>query len=469
MMHFLSLTHLRTRLVLAFVGMVLLSMGLLAIVSGLQFRDFVFAQAQNSLTTETLTLSANLTETLEELSSVRQSATFQQDIDTLAEQLDASITILNPNGDFVIANTSANPDLTGQEIISAQNNLVGQDRRMHNNIEMIYVAAPVLYENSRIAIIQIGRDTSHEQAQIQQQWAWLMLTVVMVTLFALLLASWLAVTLTKPLSQLQLSVNKYASGDLSERFMQSAPYEIKILGDNFNTMAGELQSMIDEQRLFASNASHELRTPLASMKIRTELLLSDQLDSDIERKYLIEVDDEVTRLGGLIEDLFLLSRIDTDRLKVGREMIDIRRLVSAVLYAIQPRIDQKSLNFTLDIAESLPQIQANTNHIRTIVRNIVDNAIKYTPDSGAVTVTITHNEKDICIVVSDTGIGINEDDLARVTQRFYRADQAHSRTIPGHGLGMALVQSITTLYGGTLNIQSEGEGKGTHVRVELPV
>lgn len=87
MMHFLSLTHLRTRLVLAFVGMVLLSMGLLAIVSGLQFRDFVFAQAQNSLITETLSLSVNLTETLEELSSVRQSATFQQYLDAEAERL----------------------------------------------------------------------------------------------------------------------------------------------------------------------------------------------------------------------------------------------------------------------------------------------------------------------------------------------------------------------------------------------
>ena len=103
------------------------------------------------------------------------------------------------------------------------------------------------------------------------------------TLFALLLASWLAITLTRPLRQLQLSVNKYASGDLSERFSQSAPYEIQILGDNFNTMASELQSMIDEQRLFASNASHELRTPLASMKIRSELLISDQLDNDVQR------------------------------------------------------------------------------------------------------------------------------------------------------------------------------------------
>ena len=136
--------------------MVLLSMGLLAIVSGLQFRDFVFAQAENSLTTTTLSLGADLTETLEELSSVQQSRTFQQYLDAQAEQLNVNITILNPNGEFVVANSSANTDLTGQEIISAQNDLLGVDRRMSANSEMIYVAAPVRYENSRIAIIQMG-------------------------------------------------------------------------------------------------------------------------------------------------------------------------------------------------------------------------------------------------------------------------------------------------------------------------
>ena len=99
----------------------------------------------------------------------------------------------------------------------------------------------------------------------------------------------------------------------------------------------------------------------------------------------------------------------------------------------------------------------------------MDNAIKYTPNDGKVAVTITHNEKALCIIVEDSGIGIDENDLDKITQRFYRADKAHSRTIPGHGLGMALVESITTLYGGTLSIHSDGENKGTRVQVELVI
>lgn len=469
MSYLFNLKRLRTRLVLAFVGMVLLSTGSLAIVSGLQFRDFVFAEAQNDLTTETLSLASSLTETLENFSSARRSTAFQQYLNTQAQQIHANIIVLDANGNFAIGNETANPDFSGQEIFEATNNRVGTDKRTNDNSEMIYTAAPVIYENSRIAIIQLSRQTTEQQEQIQQQWLWLALTVTVVTGLAFLFASWLSITLTKPLSQLQATVARYAKGHLSERFQQKAPYEIQALGDDFNTMAQELQSMLDEQRLFASNASHELRTPLASMKIRTELLLSDELDRDIQQQYLIEVDEEVTRLGGLIEDLFLLSRLDSDRLTIGHEAVDIRRLAGAVYRLMQAHIEQKSLQFTLDIADNLPNIQANTNHIRTILRNIVDNAIKYTPEGGTIIWSLRENNEQLCVVISDTGIGIKADDLEKITKRFYRADQAHSRTITGHGLGMALVQSIVTLYGGTLDIASDGEGRGTQVSVMLPI
>ncbi len=470
MTNHLSLKRLRTRLVLAFVGMVFISGFSLAVFAGTQFQEFVYAQAESELMNETLSLTSSLTETLEHLDSARGSSSLQNYLYEEAIDFGGSITVLDANGELIMSTAASDKiEANGQEVISAQDNIVSANRRMTNHTEMIYVAAPVIYETSRIGIIQLATPTTQEQAQIQQQWIGLLVTVFVVTVFAFLLASWLAVTMTRPLGQLQSIVAKYAGGDLSERFKQKAPYEIQTLGDDFNSMAQELQSMIDEQRLFASNASHELRTPLASMKVRTELLLSDELDSKTEEQYLREVDEEVTRLGGLIEDLFLLSRIDSDRLEVGHEQVDVRRLAHAVVHTMQPRIEQKQLDFELEIRDDLPSIQANTNHIRTILRNIVDNAIKYTPDGGTIRWNISQNAYRLCISVTDSGIGIDTDDLAKITNRFYRADQAHSRTISGHGLGMSLVESITVLYGGELTIQSEGEGKGTEVRVELPL
>ena len=462
--------RLRTRLIIALVGMVLLSGGALAAFSGIQFRDFVYAEAENNLATATLSLTTNLSETLENINEIQNNPAFQNFIDAQATQLESNIVILNPNGHSIVTSSNAVLDVTGNDVQAANNNQVGTDRRLNaNNVETIYAAAPVIYENNRIATIQLFRTTEREQTQIQQQWTLLAVTVLSITLIALIVASWLSITLTRPLSQLQGTVAQYASGDLSERFTQAAPYEIHTLGENFNQMAGELQAMIDEQRLFASNASHELRTPLASMKIRTELLLSDELDAATQTQYLHEIDEEVIRMSGLIEDLFLLSRIDTDRLELGQEQVDIHRLVMSVYNNVQTRIEQKQITLTRDFAEQLPNLKANNNHIRTIIRNVVDNAIKYTPNGGNINWSLQQQNNHIHMIVRDSGIGITDDDLGKITKRFYRADLARSQETPGHGLGLSLVQSITDLYGGQLHIRSEGAGKGTQVAVQLPI
>ena len=469
MISLIGWNRLRQRLVLAFVGMVLVSGGVLALFAGIQFRDFVLTEAVNNLTNTALSLASDLTETLEDGTSVGRSAAFQQFLETQANQIGASITLLDAGGNFVASSQTTESDLNPQAINTAQTNLIGTSRNQNtNNVETIYVAAPIVYENTRVAIIQLSRSTEHEWEQIRRQWTWLLLTVTSVTIAAFLLASWISATMIRPLNQLQTTVAHYAQGDLSTRFSGSSLHEIQTLGDNFNQMATELQSMIDEQRLFASNASHELRTPLASMKVRTELLVSGELDTETQQQYLVDVDEEVTRLGGLIEDLFLLSRIASDRLEAGQEQIDIRRLAGTVLSTLQPRIDQKNLQVTFITPDSLPNLQANTNHIRTVFRNILDNAIKYTPEGGSVRCEIVQHEDTVCIEVTDTGIGIQPDELAQITKHFYRSDTARYHKIIGHGLGMALVQSITSLYGGELHVWSEGDGKGTQVRVSFP-
>ncbi|WP_415950229.1 sensor histidine kinase [Mitsuokella jalaludinii] len=228
-----------------------------------------------------------------------------------------------------------------------------------------------------------------------------------------------------------------------------------------------LRQAYEKQRQFAADASHELRTPLAVVMASAELLQNDpSIKSPFLRQVIDDVRDEVKKMTKLVSDLLVVARSDNKALKLKPQKFNLSALIEQTARLMQPLAEQKKIDLQ---AENLPkvEIQADEQKIRQLVLILVDNAVKYTPDGGRVSVRYESTEKGrVRFAVSDTGIGIAKEDQAKVFDRFYRVDKARSREMGGNGLGLAIAQEIVHLHKGRIWIQSE-LGKGTTFFVEL--
>ena len=247
---------------------------------------------------------------------------------------------------------------------------------------------------------------------------------------------------------------------------------------------------LEEARMeFVVNVSHELRTPLTAIRGYTETLLDHGLDEREEaRKFLEIIHRHAERLGRLLNELLDLSNIELERTPLAIRPISMGDVARQAFAMLLPQAERKSIHLVAVVPDELPAVIADRDRLVQILVNLIDNAVKYTPDGGKVTVGaallppggpgdseqtggaptgLRPADRRIQIVVEDTGIGISEKDLPRITERFYRVDKARSREMGGTGLGLAIVKHLVQAHNGSLTIESQ-LGKGTRVRVVLP-
>lgn len=223
------------------------------------------------------------------------------------------------------------------------------------------------------------------------------------------------------------------------------------------------------RREFVANVSHELRTPLTSIKSYTETLLDGILDDrDTSQRFLGVINSEADRMTRLVKDLLQLSRLDNGRMKWTLEQLNAVELVKASVEKLKLEAEGNGQTMECYVIGDIPEISADRDRIEQVMMNILSNAIKYTPAGGKITVFIGKLFKEIYIKVSDTGIGIPQEDLTRIFERFYRVDKARSREMGGTGLGLSIAKEIVEGHGGTIRIASE-LGKGTDVTIKLPI
>ncbi|SFD60347.1 PAS/PAC sensor signal transduction histidine kinase [Lentibacillus persicus] len=218
---------------------------------------------------------------------------------------------------------------------------------------------------------------------------------------------------------------------------------------------------------FVANVSHELKTPITSISGFAETLLNGAMDDkDTLRDFLMIIHDESTRLQELIEDLLKLSRLEKDDFKLVRTTVDVNSLVSEVMPIITQRAEQKGIDLKTDVADDV-MLEAEAQQVKQILINLLSNAISYTPESGEVRLAISEEDNNVHIQVVDNGIGISEDAIPRIFERFYRVDKARSRNTGGTGLGLAIVKHIVDVHDGTILVDSE-QGEGSVFHVYLP-
>ena len=318
-------------------------------------------------------------------------------------------------------------------------------------------------------LIQVGLPLTQLNGIIIQRW--LMLGVVLLGVAALSATISLSVSqsIIQSLDSLRDAALRLSDGDLDYRAPVIAEDEIGAVASAFNIMATQVQSMLEEQRAFASNTSHELRTPLTTIRLRSEAIrYEDTLAQEVKDQYIIEIDNEVKRLSSLVEDLTMLSRLDAGRAELGSSEIDTSRFIMSMQRQFAPRLTEKNITLTVNQPNDMLPVFISLNHLTIIFRNLLDNAIKYTPTDGKITWVIEKENGGIAHTITDTGQGIDAENLQRVFERFYRADKAHSRGVPGTGLGLPLVRSIVQAYGGHIAVTSNGLQQGTTVKVFLP-
>jgi two-component system phosphate regulon sensor histidine kinase PhoR len=232
----------------------------------------------------------------------------------------------------------------------------------------------------------------------------------------------------------------------------------------------ELRRLERMRQDFVANASHELKTPLASIKAYTETLLDWALhDETVNSRFLQGIDEQVERLNQLILDLLSLARIESGQEPFHHSPLHLIPVLEACVEAHRGRAQSKNLSLTF-----LPQgldysalVLADEEAVRQIVDNLIDNAIKYTPEGGSVAVSCFGDHDEACIEVADTGIGIPRDDLPRIFERFYRVDKARSRELGGTGLGLSIVKHLMQSIGGQIDVASR-VGSGSKFTVHIP-
>lgn len=237
----------------------------------------------------------------------------------------------------------------------------------------------------------------------------------------------------------------------------------------------KLESVISELRLlekvrqdFVANVSHELRTPLANIKGYAETLLSGALDDRENAKdFLHIIYKESDRLSKLIDDLLDLSKIESGKMKMEFKPVELKPIVLRVTDILKKFALDKSTRIEIDIPDGLPKLLGDENRVTQALINLVDNAIKYTPENGSVKISGSTQDGFVKIDIEDTGIGIPKKDLPRIFERFYRVDKARSRELGGTGLGLSIVKHIAQAHGGDVHVAST-PGKGSIFSFVIP-
>lgn len=267
-----------------------------------------------------------------------------------------------------------------------------------------------------------------------------------------------------PIGAITNTAFRIANGNFSDRLPVNDADEIGKLCDTINYMASELESTEKLKNDFISSVSHELRTPLTVIQGWSETVKSSVgVDDELVKKGVDVINGEVYRLSGLVEDLLDFSRMQSGRLQIRKEKVDIIAELGEAVIMYQTEAKKKGLQLEFVAPEQLPPVMADPARLKQVFINIIDNAIKYSGDSGTVMVEASQSDVYVQVKVTDMGCGIAVEDLSRVKEKFYKANN----TVRGSGIGLAMADEIIKQHDGVLMVDSK-EGAGTTVTIALP-
>jgi signal transduction histidine kinase len=283
------------------------------------------------------------------------------------------------------------------------------------------------------------------------------ITMVITALLGVLLGFLIFRQIVSPIRSMTRAAQQIARGDLSQRVKVASKDEVGVLANTFNQMAQTLEQDRAQRRNMTADIAHELRTPISIIQANLEAMLDGVLPSSPDE--IASLRDESALLARLVDDLRLLSLAEAGQLKLVKSSTDINDLLQHTAEQFRPQAEDRHIILKVEEAENLPLVEVDTDRISMVIRNLLNNALRYTPPGGQVTLKSSLNENEgetrkLRIDVIDTGTGIEPKDLPYVFDRFYRADVSRSRGTGGTGIGLAIVKQLVEAHGGQVFVES---------------
>lgn len=333
---------------------------------------------------------------------------------------------------------------------------------------VMYVAVPVTVDKNVIGATLISASINSIYEEVQHIQNKIIIISIVSMLVNICISFLLMGLIFQPLDEFKRVINKASQGNLKEKINIETNDEFRDVADAFNMMILKLDQADTERKDFVANVSHELRTPLSSIKILSESLLSENEENiEIYREFLQDIDTEVDRLNNIISDLLSLTTLGKENIILNYRTTYINFLLEKIVLSMKPLAEKKSIKLTLILEEKV-QISIDQDKIQQAVINVIDNAIKYTQQNGLIEIKLYTLEQYAVIAIKDNGIGIPEDCIPHIFERFYRVDKARSRETGGTGLGLSISWQIVSLHKGIIEVDSQ-YGKGSTFYIKLPL
>lgn len=335
-------------------------------------------------------------------------------------------------------------------------------------IGLVALDMTVLYLSLHQLLTRVLRSGGVGQVASARVEELLLLAAVGAVLIAIGLIVVLSQRLARPLKRMVEVTQGIAHGRYQTRVLMKGNDEVARLGEAINELARHLQRLDTTRKEFLADVAHELRTPLTYMRGYAQVLYDGMAKTPEEtRHYLKIIYEETKRVERLVEDLFALAQADVSALNLHRESVDLTNLIEQVVAKFHPKAKEQNINLSVQGAIG-EQCDLDPVRIEQAIVNLLDNALRYTPNGGAVTLNLMRKGDYTVIAVQDSGAGISSDELPFIWDRLYRVDKSRSREHGGAGLGLSIVKHIVELHGGRVSAESR-VGHGTTMRLALPV
>ena len=386
---------------------------------------------------------------------------------------DVGIQVLDAASNVIYDDTWANGTSQTTPAAEADKAVTGRVSLAPTSADSI-VSADVTLENGDVVgsvrVWAFGSDallTKSDAAFRNNSYSAIAVAAVFAVLLACIIGSFVSRSLTNPIRRITSTAAQIRNGDLTARTGLKGDDEIGQLGETFDDMATSLEKDLKLEHRLTSDVAHELRTPLMAMLATVEAMQDGVLPTDEER--LETVASEVRRLSRLVDAMLQLSRIENGTTPFKPQRTDMVGLVRGLVSSQEQLFADRDLRLRLDV--DLPHRECfatvDRDMIRQAIINLLSNAMRYTPEGGWVVVKVSQDRSDVLVAVSDTGIGIAKEDLARVFSRFWRSDASRERASGGLGVGLSVTKEIIDRHHGFISVESELD-KGTTFTLHLP-
>jgi len=320
--------------------------------------------------------------------------------------------------------------------------------------------------DGRTYLLQVGISLAPTDGVLDRFLVLLLIGVPTGLAVAFFVGHWMSRVALTPLTHLADAAHSIDITDLRRRVpVRGTGDELDEVATAFNATLARLEHAVGEMRQFSTALAHELRTPLTALRGDIELALLRSTDDDLQRRFASQLE-EIDKLKRLIEQILLLARAEAGEIPLKADAVDLTDVTSSLVEQLEPVVEEKGVTLACEHTDRV-FVRGDADWLKRLILNLVDNAIKFTPTGGSVTVNVAHQGAIARLSVRDTGVGIDPADTPHIFERFYRADPARSSR-DGVGLGLSLVQWIVDRHHGRIEVESR-PGQGSKFTVELPL